>query len=504
MQKVRGSGLKARSVRAMMKLGVGSFTGHGMKLVRQMVLARILAPAEIGTMTIVLGFSLAFEAFTEVGIKEAVIQSKHGAQDDYLNAAWWMQVIRGICLFLISFFCAPLISSLYHKPELLSLLRVCFIAILFRGLVCPRAFVLEKNYKFGRSVLLTQGSGFLGAVITICLAFIIRNVWALVIGFVAEMAILSVFSFIMVPFLPRFSFNRERLHELLTFSRRIFGLPILAFVSLNVPVLVLGKVVSEDTLGLYGYSLLLAQFPILLYTKIISPVLLPAFSKKQDDKEALRRGVIKVIHWINNFYLLLVVFMICCSSEILYYVYGAQYAAMAVPFAILCLNIIFRIETSIFAGMYIALGYPHKYRHFTLLRALIIIVLIYPVSFYYGPVGVALIMVTSNLGVLLLQVWGSKKIIGLTFIRYIHSHIPALLLSIPIIFVFDLLWLFKVNSSIYVVSIGTTTFITMFGVSALILYIFPSSSFGRNIITAIRNRGQTTLIASENVTNVNS
>ena len=163
--KLRGTDIKAKSARAVMALGAGTFAGRSMRFIRSMILARILAPNQIGIMAIVMSLSMGFEALTEVGVKQSIIQNKQGSNDRYLNVAWWMQVTRALCLYGIAVLLAPWISSFYDNPELLKLLRVAFIAIALRGFVSPRAAVLEKEYKFGRVVLIIKGSAVLGAII---------------------------------------------------------------------------------------------------------------------------------------------------------------------------------------------------------------------------------------------------------------------------------------------------------------------------------------------------
>ena len=166
ISRLKGTDIKAKSLRAVMALGAGTFAGRSMRFIRSMILARILAPKQIGLMAIVMSVITISEALIEVGVKQSVIQNKKGASAEYLNVAWWMQVVRGLLLFGIAFLLAPWISSFYGKPELLNLLRVAFLAILLRGFISPRAHVLEKEYKFGRVVLLIQGSAVLGAIIS--------------------------------------------------------------------------------------------------------------------------------------------------------------------------------------------------------------------------------------------------------------------------------------------------------------------------------------------------
>lgn len=466
---LRGTDIKAKSARAVVTLSIGTFAGRGVRFIRSMILARILAPDQIGIMAIIMSFSLAFEALTEVGVKQSIIQNKQGANTHYLNVAWWMQIIRGLCLYGLAVLSAPWISSFYDNPELLPLLRVAFLAIALRGFVSPRAYVLEKEYKFGRAVFLIQGSAILGAIISIGLALVIRNVWALVIGFVIEMAILSILSFILVPFMPRFEIDRGSLVELMKFARGMFGLPVLTALSSQAPILILGKVISDDQLGLYSYAALLSYIPIDLYSRIIVPVVLPAFSEKQNDKNALCRGILHTTQWTACFVIPLVAFMVCCSRELLLLSYGPEYVAMAVPFAVLCFEILFQNQAVSLAGVYLAVGQPHLQRRFAIVRAVAIIVFMYPMAVFLGPIGAPVVVVLCIIAVLFMQVIKAREVIGLDLNRYMRSYIPGLLTALPILMVAGFLQIFGVDSPLIVLAVTASVFIVMLAISVLVL-----------------------------------
>jgi lipopolysaccharide exporter len=466
---LRGTDIKAKSARALVALSIGTFAGRGVRFIRSMVLARILAPDQIGIMAIVMSFSIAFEALTEVGVKQSIIQNKQGANTRYLNVAWWMQVIRALCLYGIAILLAPWISSFYNNPELLPLMRVAFLAIALRGFMSPRAHVLEKEYKFGRAVFLIQGSAVLGAIISIGLALVMRNVWALIIGFVIEMAILCILSFILVPFMPRFEIDRGSLVELLKYARGMFGLPILTALSFQAPILILGKVISDDQLGLYSYASLLAYVPIDLYLRTIAPVVLPVFSEKQNDKNALCRGVLRTTQWTGCIIIPLVAFMVCCASELLLLSYGPEYVAMAVPFAVLCLEIVPQNQAVSLAGVYLAVGQPHLQRRFSVIRAVALIGFMYPIAVFFGPIGAAVVIVFSSIIVLFMQVIKAREVIGLNLRQYVRSYVPGLQMALLIIITAGLLWVFGVDSRLIVLTITASVFIVTLAISVLIL-----------------------------------
>jgi len=466
---LRGSSLKAKGIRSMMVLGIGTAAERGLKFVRYMILARILAPDQFGLMAIVMVAAAMFEAFTEVGVKQSVIQNKRGAEADYLNVAWWFQVVRGVALFVVAFLTAPWISAFYGKPELLKLLQVAFLAILFRGLVSPRAYVLEKKYKFDKVVLLIQGSGVCGSIVAVVLAFLLRSVWALVIGFVAEFAIMCLLSYLFVPIRPTFKINREDLAELFRFARGMFGLPILTIIALRTDVLVLGKVVGDDDLGMYFLAAALVQLPVFLFGRIVNPVLLPAFSEKQDDKDSLCRVILQATKGAATFGIPLAVFMASCAGGILLLAYGPEYVAVTTPLAVLSLLVLAQTQGPIFASAYLATGQPHLHRRFTALRVAIIVGLMYPAIVHFGLLGAAVVVVLGYFVALVMQVFWCRRIVDLKVGAYVRCYLVGLLLALPILAVVGALGICGVDRPVWVLSIALVVFVAMIAAGAVVV-----------------------------------
>jgi len=462
--RTRGQNLKALCARSSIALGLGAIAGQGARFIRNIILARILAREEFGLVAIAFAATMVLDALAEVGVKQSVIQNKRGADPDYLNVAWWFQAARGLGLFAIGSLAAPWISSFYEKPELLNLLRVSFVAILLRALASPRAYVLEKEFKFGWAAFLTHGSAVVGTIVAVSLAFVVRNVWALVIGYVAEAAIFCLVSYIYVPFRPRFGLDRQCLWEVVRFARGMFGLPILVAITFQIDIAVLGKTVTSEQLGLYYMAVGLAQMPITAYSTVIGPVLLPAFAQKQEDKKSLVSGVIRTTQWTALLTIPLVALLACCPSEILSIAYGNKFIAATIPFGILCLQVIARNESVILSTVYFALGQPDLNRRFAILRAAIIVGLIYPSIVLFGLAGAAGVVVLGNFVPLLFQAFWCRRIIDLKFGRYVRSYIPGLLSALPVILTAGLLKLLQIKSSAVILVVSGAVLAAIYAV----------------------------------------
>lgn len=419
--KLQGESLKAKSARGALVLAAGTFVERGMRLVRNMILARLLAPEDFGLMAIILAVMLVMESFADVGIQQSVIHNKNGASYEYLNVAWWFQVLRGSGLFVIAFFAAPLVCNLYEKPELLNLLRVIFLGTLFFNLSSTRLYVLEKEFKFTKSVLLIQGVTLLSNLLTIILAFNLRSVWVLVIGRVAEGALRFLLSFVFCPFMPSFHFDRRSFKELFKYSKGMFGLSLLTIIALQIDVFILAKLVSTEKVGMYALALSLAVQPVALFGQTVGRILLPAFSERQDNKQALCSIVLRIIRytWIFGVPLLMVV--VVFAKPILSVIYGHRYSEVAVTFGILCFVSFFRIQGSVLANIFFALGKPHLHRRFVILLAVLIICLIYPAIVLGGLEGAAGAILLANVVAICMQVIWLKEIIGLRFRDFFYS-----------------------------------------------------------------------------------
>jgi O-antigen/teichoic acid export membrane protein len=466
---LRGDSLKAKSARGVLTLGIGTGIERTLRFVRLMILTRLLIPDEFGLMAIILVLVNTFETVAEVGIKQSVIQNKRGADPEYLNATWWFQSLRGLGLFTIAILVSPLISSFYEKPRLLALLQVSLLAVVFRGFVSPRAYVLEKQYKFGRMVLLLQGSALIGTFVTIGYALVARNIWALVVGYLAEYGALCLLSYILAPFKPWFGINRECLKELSTFARRMFGLPILALIGFGAPVFVLGKIVTEEQLGLYSLASQLAALPISLFAKIINPVLLPGLSQKQDDRNSLGRVVLKITRLTAAAIIPLTAFIATCSSGLLLLAWGPKYVDVTIPCSILSLLILVRTQASVLSVLYVAVGQPQLQRRFVALRAMFIVALVYPAIVRFGLLGAATVSVLGNYIPMVMQIFWCRRVIPLKFDSYLRNNIPGLILAFPVVLIIRVLLLLSVESIILILIAGAValllTYALYFGVT---------------------------------------
>jgi lipopolysaccharide exporter len=415
---IGGNGLKARAFRGGAWLGVGSVSEQSLRFLRNMILARLLAPSAFGTMAIVMSAVSLLQAFTEIGVREALIQNPKGSEPEYVNVAWWMALGRALSVYSVVFAVAPWVSRFYANPELTHLLRVGILSIVLEGAMSARAYVAMREMKFSRWATIFHGGGILGIITTIVLGLYIRDVWALVIGTCAESAGRCLLSYAVCPFFPSVTIDRQALHCLLKFSRGLFGLAPLTFVYMRADIFVLGKLVPAAALGYYSLGISVAQVPGLFALGLLGQILMPALSQIQDDRIRTRRIVLRVTEAVVLLGMPAVVFAYFCGRPLLTLIYGQPYAAAAGPLVLASCCALVNIMNGLITLAIYAAGAPHLHRRCVAAMALGMILLIYPSARWLGPLGAQLASLISITIGFLLQLERARHLTGIEISDY--------------------------------------------------------------------------------------
>ncbi|HML74989.1 MAG TPA: oligosaccharide flippase family protein [Anaerohalosphaeraceae bacterium] len=421
--------LKAKSLKGSFYLTCGTVIDRGLAFIRNMILTRLLFPEEMGIMVILLSIIGLFEVLTDVGIKVFVIQNPRGAELEFLNMTWWFQVVRGVGLFMAGFLLTPLafwfffssksdVLTLHSDQEIIMMIRIIFISVLFHGFMSPASYVLEKELKFSKVVFLNQGTAILGTLLTIGLCFYYKSVWAMIWSYVIVAGLRSFLSYTVCPFVPKVSVHWHCLNEQLNFTRRMFGLSFLTYLGYNLDIIILGRLVSAKEVGLYGMAVALAAVSRDLFNKIINPVLLPAFSKKQDQREILSIKVMQISRYISITGFCFLPFILVFGAKLISLIYGPAYVDASQVFILRCFVAFILLHSNILANVLLAKGKPEKHRLFTLVRVLIIGITIYPMVKKWGLNGGAISVISANIVAFLLQIKVIKKLIGFPEKKY--------------------------------------------------------------------------------------
>jgi lipopolysaccharide exporter len=428
-----GGSMKAKVFRGGIWMGAGSFSEQLTRFGRNMILTRLLAPEAFGTMAVVLSAGSVIQMITDIGVKEAIIQNPRGSEKHYMSAAWWLASLRSLSIYACIFLLAPWISKFYGNHELVPLLRVVALTVILEGTLSSGAYVAIKNMSFKKWAAIHHGGGIGGVVITLILSLFIRDVWALVLGNVAESGMRWALSYALCPYLPSLSWDREAARDLLRFSRGLFGLSFLNLIFSRADVFVLAKLYSPAALGLYVMGIYLVQTPASFLMNLLGQTLLPTFSKVQGDKLRENRILLQVTSLLVQLGIPALVFMVLCGRPLLTLFYGARYAAAAVPLmvasCVVFINILNGQITTVFYGR----GVPQLHRRAVAIMAILMVALVYPFGKWFGLAGGQVACLAAVLTGYVFQIARLCKLTDMSLLQYLKPFVSGTMLSLVVV-----------------------------------------------------------------------
>lgn len=256
-------------------------------LVVSIVLARILVPEDYSVVGIVAIFFAFCNVFITGGLNTALIQKKDADEEDY-STIFWVNMIIGVVLYVIMFWTAPAIASIYHNDLLIPIIRVMALTFFINGIKAVLSAYISSTLQFKKFFFSTLIGTILSAVIGIAMAMAGFGAWALVAQQMSNSLIDTLILFITTKFRVKLVLSIKKLKELLHFGSKIFVASIISVLYDQINPLIVGLKFTSADLAFYTKG---RSFPMLINDSItgsLSAVLFPVISKKQDDKESVR------------------------------------------------------------------------------------------------------------------------------------------------------------------------------------------------------------------------
>ena len=361
----------------------------GLGFVRMIILARLLSPEDFGLLGIALLAIATLDTFSQTGLGYALIQKQENV-NLYLDTAWTVSAIRGTFLFCILFFSASPIANFFNSTEAASVIRVMAICPLLSGFKNIGVVFFQKELEFNKQFIFQFSSTLIEFIVAIYLGFILRNVWALVWGVLAANLTIFLMSYILHSYRPRIRFEKEKFNDLFGFGKWVFGSSIVIFFAAQGDDAFLGKVLGVAAFGLYQMAFNLGNYPSSEITGVISKVAFPTYAKIQSSPQKLRDIYLRTIKVVLLFSMPLTVGIVLLAPELTKILLGEKWFPIIVPLQILALSGGLRSIAGTGGALFNAIGKPVLDFKMNLIRLIVIIISIYPLTMVWGISGTSI------------------------------------------------------------------------------------------------------------------
>ncbi len=329
------SQLKQKTISALSWSFVDNIATYGITFIIGIILARLLTPKEFGLIGMITIFIAISESFINSGFSQAVIRKKNCTETD-LSTVFYFNLIAGILLLGILMLAAPLISSFFSEPKLISLIRVLSFVLIIDALTMIQRTILTKRIDFKLQTKVSVISNLFAGAVGISMAYTGFGVWSLVARTLSQRGMNSFLLWIWNRWRPMLVFSKKSFSELFAFGSKLFVSGLIDTIYSNIYNLIIGKYFSAQELGFYTRADQFRNLPSKNLNSIISRVSYPVLSEMQDNPVKLKAGYKKLIKSTMFITFILMAGMAAVAEPMVISLIGEKWRPSIVYLQLLC------------------------------------------------------------------------------------------------------------------------------------------------------------------------
>lgn len=360
--------------------------GRGLSFISNIILARILTPSDFGLMAIAMALISFLQGTTSTGFESALIQ-KQDRPKEFLNVVWTFEMLRYLVLFLILLLAAPLFSSLFNEPRVTAMIRVVALSFVFQGLRNIGVVYFRKHLDFSKQFVLEITPLITNILIVVPLAFILRDVWALIWANLASSLVNCIISYTLHPYRPRFDFQIKKAKELFNFGKWILGISIIGILRVQGITMFVGKYFGMSVLGWHNRAGVFSTMLFQQLNEIVWRVGYPAYSQVQIDPNRIKQAYLKTLQLLTFVGIPMAGGLFVLSIDFIHLFLTDKWLPLAPLIQILCFQSIIGFINTPASILFQASGKPSISTKIILIDVILLIILIYPLSLWWGISG---------------------------------------------------------------------------------------------------------------------
>ncbi len=319
---------------------------------------------------------------------------------------------------------APAIARFFGDDRLVPILRALSLQFPIIMLSSIPGALLQRRLDFKRLSLVDLAAAISSSIITLVLAFAHYGVWALVVGSLFAVLFKAVAYNVMAPFRMSPTFSWRGMRDLLSFGGNVTLTRLLWFYFTQIDVIIVGKVLGKEMLGLYSVAMHLASLPVQRVSGILNQVAFPVFSRSEESHENLGQFVIKAIRTLSFVAFPLLWGISSIANEIVSLFLGAHWEGAVIPLQLLSLIMPLRMLVNFLPSATDALGRPELGLKNVALSALVM-PLAYLVATRWGIAGVAISWITVYPVLLLFNTHRMLRAMGSGLGEFLRGIAPS-------------------------------------------------------------------------------
>ena len=425
--------LKDKTAKGLLWGGISNGAQQLLNLLFGIFLARLLTPDDYGMVGMLSIFSLIAGSIQESGFITALINKKDIKHEDY-NAVFWFCVLTSLCLYIILFFCAPLIARFFNQPELTALARYSFIGFVISSTGISHSAYLYKNLIVKQRAFLSMIALIVSGTVGVTLAYHGFSYWGIATQSIVYVSTVMIGYWFISPWRPTFHLNFKPLKGMIAFSSKILATNIFNHLNNNIFSIILGKFYSEKEVGFYNQANKWNSMGYSLISGMINGVAQPVLTQVTNDKERQLRVFRKMMRFTAFVAFPAMFGLSLIAPELITIAITDKWIESALILQLLCISGAFIPITTLCSNLVISKGKSNIYMWNAIslgLLQLLVMYLIHP----YGIQTMIVTYVCINISWLIVWRYFVWKEIGYRFIHLLKDILPFLFIAAGVMFI---------------------------------------------------------------------
>ena len=302
---------------------LGQVVAQGAALLRNILLARLLAPEDFGLATTFMLVMSMLEMLSNLSAEMLLVQSKEGGSPRYLHAMHGFILVRGAVVSILVYLLAGSITEIFKVPDLEWAFQVLAVAPLIKAFVHLEYKQVQRNLNF-RGELFVEAVPQLGAVVVLYPLFMIDDAETLGLWIVLIQVILVVIVSHLQAMKPyRVSFDKQVFRDVFRFGLPLVFSAFLMFFAVQGDRFIVGHYFSAEVFGIYSAVALLIMNASNAIAKFSTSLMLPVLAQSSQEQRLAHLKKFDIVASI--FALSSAVVVALVGDDFVELVFGAEY-----------------------------------------------------------------------------------------------------------------------------------------------------------------------------------
>jgi PST family polysaccharide transporter len=406
-----------------------AFQMGGVKLlymIRLLVLAILLTPADFGLIAIATSATGILLNLTNFGLIPALVQTESIDASKY-DAVWTFEMTRSVVVTILTILSAPLIAEIFAEPKAIPIIQVLALRPLIEAFTSIKVAALNRNLTFRPLAFLKIIEAIFNAIISIVLAKYI-GMWAMVFGMIGGMISMVIASYILAPYRPQILFEWKIVRSLLNFGGWLLVAGVVAMIGNFGLQIIISRELGAEGLGLYFLAAQLAFLPSEVASEVVGSVAFPLFARLQSNIKQIVRTFQAILSGLMALLYPVCVLIIVLSPVLIQDVLGAKWEGTVRLIQILAFATMIGLLSDATVPLVKGFGQSYRAALIEIVQSFSLIAMIWLFTRWFGVLGTALAWLPTTILVQILCLFFIKDIFR-TPLREARKSFFAILLA---------------------------------------------------------------------------